>query len=135
HHKTSKYSFQTPLSSSLLHPILCSSNPVASPLADELVLLDFWLSPFAMRVRIALADGTRVQRRERHELQRYSVGDEPCSKADTSSDSQKQAHMRVPDNCRHKSPFLPCGPYKRAEAGFWADFVEKKVSFHLHVWK
>ncbi|KAM2702688.1 hypothetical protein EV2_004370 [Malus domestica] len=60
-------------------------------MADQVVLLDFWPSPFGMRVRIALAEkgvvyespGRRLEQQEASAAQ-----DEPCSLANPSLDPQ-----------------------------------------------
>ncbi|XAR56371.1 Glutathione transferase [Bertholletia excelsa] len=106
-------------------------------MADEIVLLDFWLSPFAMRVRIALAEkGLEYESRAENVLNSSDLLFEM-------NPVQKQIpvliHKSKPicesliiveyidEVWKNKSPFLPCDPHQRAQARFWADFVEKKV--------
>ena len=106
-------------------------------MADEVVLLDFWLSPFGMRVRIALAEkGIEYEGRE-----------EDLSNKSPQLLKMNPVHKQIPvliHNGRpisesliivqyidevwsHKSPLLPSDPYQQANARFWADYIDKKV--------
>ncbi|KAB5521740.1 hypothetical protein DKX38_026059 [Salix brachista] len=72
-------------------------------------LLDTRVSPFGMRVRIALEEkGVKYE---------YSEQDL----------SSKGPMLRKVWN--NKSPLLPSNPYQRAQSRFWADFVDYKVYF------
>lgn len=107
-------------------------------MADEIILLDFWSSPFAMRVRIALAEkGIEYEARE-----------EDLSNKSSLLLEMNPVHKQIPvlihkgrpvcesliivqyidEVWSHKSPLLPSHPYQRANAKFWADFVDKKVT-------
>ncbi|CAL5406079.1 unnamed protein product [Camellia sinensis] len=106
-------------------------------MADEVILLDFWVSPFATRVKIALAEkGVDYESRE-----------EDLSNKSTLFLKMNPVHKQVPvlihngkpvcesliivqyidEVWNHKSPLLPCDPHQRAQARFWADFVDKKI--------
>ncbi|THG03799.1 hypothetical protein TEA_005385 [Camellia sinensis var. sinensis] len=110
----------------------------SSSMADEVILLDFWVSPFATRVKIALAEkGVDYESRE-----------EDLSNKSPLFLKMNPVHKQVPvlihngkpvcesliivqyidEVWNHKSPLLPCDPHQRAQARFWADFVDKKVS-------
>ncbi|KAJ8443253.1 hypothetical protein Cgig2_010148 [Carnegiea gigantea] len=104
----------------------------------EVVLLDYWPSPFGMRVRIALAEkGVDYEYRE-----------EDLSKGKSELLlKMNPVHKKIPvlvHNNRpvcesliivqyidevwsHKNPLLPSDPYHRALARFWADFIDKKI--------
>lgn len=106
----------------------------------EVVLLDYWPSPFGMRVRIALAEkGVDYEYRE-----------EDLSKGKSELLlKMNPVHKKIPvlvHNNRpvcesliivqyidevwsHKNPLLPSDSYHRALARFWADFIDKKVWF------
>ncbi|THG00339.1 hypothetical protein TEA_030063 [Camellia sinensis var. sinensis] len=105
-------------------------------MADEVILLDFWVSPFATRVKIALAEkGVEYESRE-----------EDLSNKSPLFLKMNPVHKQVPvlihngkpvcesliivqyidEVWNHKSPLLPCDPHQRAQARFWADFVDKK---------
>jgi glutathione S-transferase len=106
-------------------------------MADEVVLLDFWASMFGMRVRIALAEkGIKYQYKE-EDLRNKS---ELLLK-------MNPVHKKIPvlihngkpvcesliivqyidEVWKDRCPLLPSDPYQRAQARFWADFVDKKV--------
>ncbi|KAF5474366.1 probable glutathione S-transferase [Juglans microcarpa x Juglans regia] len=106
-------------------------------MAEEVVLLDFWVSMFGMRVRVALAEkGIKYEYRE----------EDLRNKSDLLL-QMNPVHKKIPvlihngkpicesliivqyidEVWNDKSPLLPSDPYKRAQARFWADFVDKKV--------
>ncbi|KAG6641185.1 hypothetical protein I3843_09G055900 [Carya illinoinensis] len=106
-------------------------------MAVEVVLLDFWASMFGMRVRIALAEkGIKYEYRE----------EDLRNKSDLLL-QMNPVHKKIPvlihngkpicesliivqyidEVWNDKSPLLPSDPYKRAQARFWADFIDKKV--------
>ncbi|XVF54650.1 hypothetical protein PTKIN_Ptkin05aG0198300 [Pterospermum kingtungense] len=107
-------------------------------MADEVTLLDLWSSPFAMRVRIALAEkGIEYESKE-----------EDLSNKSALLLKMNPVHKQIPvlihkgrpvcesliivqyidEVWRDKSPLLlPSHPYDRANARFWADFVDKKI--------
>ncbi|KAK9088915.1 hypothetical protein Scep_027997 [Stephania cephalantha] len=104
---------------------------------DEVILLDFWASPFAMRVKIALAEkGIKFEAREE---------DIMAGKSELLLNSNP-LHKKVPVLLHYGKPIcesaiivsyidevwpfpamLPTCYYARAQARFWADFVDKKL--------
>ncbi|KAK9678071.1 hypothetical protein RND81_11G186300 [Saponaria officinalis] len=106
--------------------------------AEEVILLDYWRSPYAMRVKIALAQKNIDYKCIEQDL----LG----SKSDLLLESNP-VHKRVPvlihngkpvsesmviiqyidEVWSHTSPLLPSDPYLRSQATFWADFVDNKV--------
>lgn len=110
-------------------------------MAEEVVLLDSWASPFGMRVRIALAEkGIN-----------YEYKEEDFWNKSPLFLQMNPVHKKVPvlihkgkPICEslivvqyidevwfNTNPLLPSDPYQRAEGRFWADYVDKKVTFVL----
>lgn len=108
-------------------------------MAEELILLDEWLSMFGMRARIALAEkGIK-----------YEYKEEDLENKSQMLLKMNPIHKKIPvlihkgkpisesiiiveyidEVWKDKVPFLPSDPYQKAQARFWADFVNKKVSF------
>ncbi|KDP35723.1 hypothetical protein JCGZ_10495 [Jatropha curcas] len=105
---------------------------------DELVLLDFWASPFCMRAKIALEEkGLKYEERAEENL----FG----GKSDLLLKSNP-IHQKVPVLLHNGKPIiestiivsyidetwpspslLPSCPYGRAQARFWADYIDKKL--------
>jgi glutathione S-transferase len=103
-----------------------------------LVLLDFWVSPFGQRVRIALAEKSLPYE--------YVEEDLMAGKSDRLLQSNP-VHKKIPvllhggkpvnesliivqyldEAFPDSRPLLPSDPYARAQARFWADYVDKKV--------
>ncbi|KAG0466144.1 hypothetical protein HPP92_017724 [Vanilla planifolia] len=100
-------------------------------------LLDFWASPFGQRVRIALAE--KGVEYDYHE-------EELAAKSELllkSNPVYKKIPVLIHDGrpvCESliiiqyidevwpgKNTFVPSDPYSRAQARFWADYIEKKV--------
>jgi len=106
-------------------------------MADEVVLLDFYASMFGMRVRVALAEkGVKYQYREEN------LGNKSQLLL-----QMNPVHKKIPvlihngkpvcesliivqyidEVWKDKAPLLPSDPYQRAQARFWADYIDKKV--------
>lgn len=106
-------------------------------MADEVVLLDFWPSPFGMRVRIALAEkGIK-----------YEYKEEDLRNKSPLLLQMNPVHKKIPvlihngkpicesliavqyieEVWNDRNPLLPSDPYQRAQARFWADYVDKKI--------
>ncbi|KAI3878548.1 hypothetical protein MKW92_041228 [Papaver armeniacum] len=114
-------------------------------ITDEVVLLDFWPSLFGMRVRIALDEkGIKYDYKEESLLNKSSLLLE-----------MNPVHKTVPvlihngkpicesliileyidEVWKHKYPLLPRDPYEKANARFWADYIDKNVYvFGKKIW-
>ncbi|KAM1032165.1 hypothetical protein ACFX2I_035770 [Malus domestica] len=110
-------------------------------MADEVVLLDFWASPFAMRLRIALPE-KGIE---------YKHKDEDLWNKSPLLLQMNPIHKKIPvlvhngkpvyeslvalqyidEVCKDKAPLLPSDSYLRAKARFWADFVDKKEHIEI----
>ncbi|KAI3465982.1 hypothetical protein Pfo_022645 [Paulownia fortunei] len=107
-------------------------------MADELVLLSAFFSPFGMRVKIALAEkGVEYESRDENLYNKSPILLE-----------MNPVHKKIPvlihngkpicesliiveyidEVWKDRSPLLPSDPYLRAQARLWADFLDKKVS-------
>ncbi|KAL3502991.1 hypothetical protein ACH5RR_037440 [Cinchona calisaya] len=104
---------------------------------DKAVLLDFYVSMFGMRVRVALAE-----KGIEHEYKEENLANKSQLLLE-----MNPIHKKIPvlihngkpicesliivqyiDEVWHdKNPLLPSDPYQRAQARFWADFIDKKV--------
>ncbi|XP_054793668.1 probable glutathione S-transferase [Prosopis cineraria] len=104
---------------------------------NSVVLLDFWGSPFCLRARIALEEkSVTYEGREENLL---------GGKSDLLLKSNP-IHKKVPvllhndqpvaesanivayiDEAWPSNPLLPTNPYERAQARFWADYIDKEV--------
>ncbi|KAI3457569.1 hypothetical protein Pfo_014232 [Paulownia fortunei] len=106
-------------------------------MADEVILLDVYVSMFGMRARVALAEkGVEYEYREENLANKSPLLLE-----------MNPVHKKIPvlihngkpvcesliivqyidEVWKDKSPLLPSDPYQRAQARFWADFVDKKL--------
>eukprot|EP00262_Sarcandra_glabra_P006323 TRINITY_DN184_c0_g1_i4.p1 TRINITY_DN184_c0_g1~~TRINITY_DN184_c0_g1_i4.p1 ORF type:complete len:240 (+),score=34.61 TRINITY_DN184_c0_g1_i4:66-722(+) len=106
-------------------------------MADEVILLDLWASPFGMRVRIALEEkGVKYEYKEENVFEKGPL-----------LLKMNPIHKKIPvlvhngkpicesliivqyinEHWKDKSPLIPEDPYQRANARFWADFVNKKI--------
>ncbi|XVF41530.1 hypothetical protein PTKIN_Ptkin01aG0286700 [Pterospermum kingtungense] len=106
---------------------------------DEVVLLDFWPSSFAMRVKIALEEkGIKYERKQEDLLFNKSpllLQTNPIHKKvpvlihNGKPISESLIIVRYIDEVwNHKSvPLLPSDPYQRSQALFWADYIDKKI--------
>ncbi|XP_059277073.1 probable glutathione S-transferase [Lycium ferocissimum] len=106
-------------------------------MATEVVLLDAYVSGFGMRPRIALAE-KGIQ---------YESKEEDLGNKSSILLQMNPIHKTIPvlihngkpiceslviveyidEVWKDKSPLMPSDPYKRAQARFWADFIDKKV--------
>ncbi|XP_024017783.1 glutathione S-transferase 3-like [Morus notabilis] len=106
-------------------------------MANEVILLDFGISKFSMRVRVALAEkGIK-----------YEYKEENLSNKSPLLLQMNPIHKKIPvlihngkpisesliivqyidEVWNDKAPLFPSDPYQRAQARFWADFIDKKV--------
>ncbi|RWV81848.1 hypothetical protein GW17_00056698, partial [Ensete ventricosum] len=103
----------------------------------ELVLLNCWVSPYGMRCRIALAE-KRVE---------YEHKEENVMEKSPLLLQSNPVHKKIPvllhggkpvceslvivqyvdEAWPDRAPLLPADAYGRAQARFWADFVDKKI--------
>ncbi|RWR85856.1 putative glutathione S-transferase parC [Cinnamomum micranthum f. kanehirae] len=112
-------------------------------MADEVILLDFWPSPFGLRARISLAE-KGVE---------YEYKDEDLSNKSPLLLKSNPIHKKIPvlihngksiceslvivqyiDEVWKDKPLMPKDPYERAQARFWADFVDKKLN-DSRIWR
>ncbi|KAL0443667.1 UNVERIFIED_CONTAM: putative glutathione S-transferase parC [Sesamum latifolium] len=106
-------------------------------MADELILLDVHVSMFGMRVRVALAEkGIEYEYREENLANKSALLLEmnpvhkkiPVLIHNGKPISESLIIVQYIDEVwKDKSPLLPSDPYQRAQARFWADFVDKKI--------
>ncbi|KAJ9159732.1 hypothetical protein P3X46_025211 [Hevea brasiliensis] len=110
----------------------------------EVVLLDFWPSPFGMRVRIALAEkGIKYEYKE-EDLQNKSAlllqMNPVHKKISVLIHNGKPvvesfiAVQYIDEVWKDKAPLHPFDPYLRAQAKFWADFVDKRLYLGRKIW-
>ncbi|XP_057457923.1 glutathione S-transferase U23-like [Lotus japonicus] len=107
---------------------------------DEVILLNFWLSPYGMRVRIALEEkGIKYENRV-----------EDFSNKSSLLLQMNPIHKKIPvvihngkpiceslvtieyidEVWNHQSPLLPSDPYQRSQARFWANYIDTKIYVH-----
>lgn len=115
-------------------------------MADEVILLDFWPSMFGIRVRVALAEkGIEYQLKEEDLRNKsdlllrmnpvYKKIPVFIHKGKPICESSIIVQY-IDEVWKDKSPLLPSDPYQRAQARFWVDYIDKKVSWFLcHEWK
>ncbi|XP_047336568.1 probable glutathione S-transferase [Impatiens glandulifera] len=104
---------------------------------DKLVLLDFWPSMFGMRLRLALAEKGLEYEYIEEDLRNKSpllLQMNPVYKKipvfihnGRPVSESLIAVQYIDEVWTHKFPILPSDPYQRAQARFWADYVDKKV--------
>ncbi|KAG2259579.1 hypothetical protein Bca52824_078873 [Brassica carinata] len=107
-------------------------------MADEVILLDFWASMFGMRTRIALEE----------KKVKYDYKEQDLWNKSSLLLEMNPVHKKIPvlvhngkpvcesliqieyidETWLGENPFLPSDPYERAQAKFWADFIDKKMS-------
>ncbi|KAJ4800088.1 Glutathione S-transferase [Rhynchospora pubera] len=105
------------------------------------MLLDFWVSPFGQRARIALAEkGVQYEYKEENltEKSELLLKANPVHKKipvlihDGKPVCESLIIVEYIDEVwSDKAPLMPSDPYQRAQARFWADFIDKKVYFIL----
>jgi len=106
---------------------------------DEVVLVDFDLSMFCVRVKIALAEkGVEFESRKEDLVNTKSellLQMNPVYKMvpvlihNGKPISESLIIVEYIDEVwRDRTPLLPTDPYQRAQARFWADFVDHKVT-------
>lgn len=107
--------------------------------AAEVVLLDFWVSPFGQRCRIALAEkGVAYEYREQDLLDKGELllRSNPIHKkipvllhAGRPVCESLIILQYIDEAWPDVAPLLPKDdPYARAQARFWADYIDKKVT-------
>ncbi|XP_077243765.1 putative glutathione S-transferase [Tasmannia lanceolata] len=114
-------------------------------MADEVILLDFWPSPFGLRARIAMAE-KGVE---------YDYRDENLREKGPLLLKSNPVHKKIPvlihngkpvcesliivqyiDEVWNDKPLFSKDPYETAKARFWADFVDKKIyDCGTRIWK
>lgn len=114
-------------------------------MAEEVILLDEWISMFCTRARIALAE---------KEIKYESKEEDLMNKSQLLL-QMNPIHKKIPvlihkgkpicesniiveyidEVWKDKAPLLPSDPYQRAQARFWADFVNNNVGdVGMRIW-
>ncbi|KAL1537648.1 glutathione transferase [Salvia divinorum] len=104
---------------------------------DEWILIDFWSSMFGSRVRIALAEKGIVYERREEDFPKKSqlllemnptYGKIPVLIHNGNPICESLNIVQYIDEVCCFAPFLlPCDPYERAQARFWAHFIDHKL--------
>lgn len=111
---------------------------------DEWILIDFWSSMFGSRVRIALAEKRIVYERREEDFPKKSrlllemnptYHKIPVLIHNGNPICESWNIVQYIDEVCCFAPFLlPCDPYERAQARFWAHFIDHKVlSLSLYI--
>ncbi|KAI3923038.1 hypothetical protein MKW92_006969 [Papaver armeniacum] len=108
-------------------------------MSDEVALLDFWASPYGMRIRICLAE-KGIKYEYINENLRPTKGDLLLKMNPVNQKIPVMIHNGKPisesliivqyidEVWNAESPsWLPADPYQRANARFWGDYIDKKV--------
>ena len=106
-------------------------------MANEVVLLDAWVSMFGMRARIALAEKCvkyeYVEEDLRNKSPRLLQANPVNKKIPVLIHNGKPICesliivQYIDEVWTDKPSLLPSDAYQRAQARFWADFIDKKV--------
>ncbi|CAN8233927.1 unnamed protein product [Cochlearia groenlandica] len=107
-------------------------------MVDEVILLGYWPSIFAMRTMIALEEkGVKYEYREEDVLSDKSallLEMNPIHKSVPVLIHKGKPVLEsfiqvqyIDEVWSDKNPFLPSDTYQRSQAMFWADFVDKKL--------
>ncbi|KAL4369299.1 hypothetical protein GQ457_05G005570 [Hibiscus cannabinus] len=106
--------------------------------AAGLLILDYWVSPFCQRVKIALNE-KGLQYEDRHENDLFGGKSElllnsnpvyqkvPVFLHDGKPVCESTIIVSYIDETWSSPPLLPPCSYGRAQARFWADYIDKKV--------
>ncbi|KAJ8642171.1 hypothetical protein MRB53_018865 [Persea americana] len=110
---------------------------------DKVVLLDFWASAFGMRARIALAEkGVQYEYKEENLLDKSDLllKSNPIHKKipvllhnGKPICESLNIVLYIDETWSDKYPLMPQDPYDRAQARFWADYVDKKRASSLPI--
>ncbi|XP_072951931.1 probable glutathione S-transferase parC [Typha angustifolia] len=109
-------------------------------------LLNFWVSPFGQRAQIALAEkGVKYEYTEENLMDKSELllkSNPIHKKIPVLIDDGKPVCESliiveyIDEKWAGKASFLPSDPYARAQARFWADFIDKKVfDCGSRIWK
>ncbi|KAJ8768745.1 hypothetical protein K2173_023649 [Erythroxylum novogranatense] len=104
---------------------------------DQLIVLDYWSSSYAMRVRIALEEkGIKYESKEQNLMEKSPLLVEmnpvhkmiPVLIHNGKPICESLVIVQYIDEVwNNTSPLLPSDPYGRSRARFWADFIDEKV--------
>ena len=110
---------------------------------EKVVLLDFWSSSYAVRVRIALEEkGIKYEKEEQNLADKSPLLLEmnpvhkliPVLIHNGKPICESLVILQYIDEVWHdRSPLLPSDPYQRSQARFWGDYIDKKVLFFFSI--